>query len=178
MFDTKFAEPKHTYAAKAFHNKPPGSIVTYEQIAEQFPGADFDRDRDRAAILKVRDRLLTEQQRAIVAVRGVGYKVITAAEHYRLAQDHRLSARRKTHRSLLVASNYRRDEVTPDVAEKLDRMASRMADLERRLTRQERKTDELQRQVQSTTRRQSESEANIEERMTRLERLMSKVGAA
>ena len=173
MFETRFDRPKHEYVAEAFAGKEPDDIVTYDDIAARFPGGDFDRDRDRGAILRVRDRLLTEQSRAIVAVRNVGYRVITAEAHYTLAQNHRLSARRKTRRSALVAPNYRRDEVSPEVAAKLDRMADRMTDLERRLTRQERKVDRLRTQVQSTTRRQSESEAATDERLARLERLMS-----
>ena len=173
MFEPKFDRPKHEYAAAAFKGKNPDDIVTYDDIADHFPGRDFDKDKDRAAVLRVRDQMLVLHQRAIVAVPRVGYRIITAEEHYTLAQKHRLSARRKTRRSAEVAANYRRDEVTPEVAAKLDRMAERMAEMERRLTRQERKTEQLRQQVQSTTRRQSESEARTEERLIRLERLMA-----
>ena len=173
MYETKFDQPKRAYVAAAFQGAQPGDTITYDDLRAAFPAGDFDPNRDRGAILRHRDIMLREQQRAIVAVPTVGYRVIRAEEHWDLAQTHRLSARRKASKSARVARNFRRGEVSPEGAAKLDRMAERMGELERRLTRQERKTEKLAAQVATVSQTQSKSDADVSARLERLERLLT-----
>lgn len=152
-------------------DKQPGDVLTHEQIIEAIP----DHPRKSVAgqaVNAANAHLLEEHQRILVSVRGVGYRVATAAEHYDVAQSKRLRAKRQARRAKNVASNFRRDEVTPELAARLDVFAARMSELERRLTRQERKTEELTKQFELTVRRSTRDQASVDARLERLEALL------
>lgn len=124
--------------------KPPGTVVTYQQMGAALDG--FDKDRDRGAIAKASTRLLTDTQRATEAVPNVGYRIVSADEHLRLASRKQTEARRKIKRGRRFLLHFHRDEVSTEVAARVDAMQATMArheDMLRRLDARTQRTDTL-----------------------------------
>lgn len=168
---TKHDQAQWRYLYNLMDGKTPGSIVTYDDMAAAFP-EPFDKDRHRPVITKAGDHLLREQRRAIRAVPNVGYRIITADEHLGAAHDRRLRSKRQAGKSRKLLKFARRDEMTPEVAAKVDALQQRMSDLESRLTRSERRQEELDRTIKAVTRKQSDEQQETAQRVLRLEQAL------
>lgn len=118
-----------------------GTELTYEQLGHALGlDATYDRAQIRQAVAAARDLLTLDHSRALVAVRGVGYRVARPGEHAGIAQAHRRKADRQLSRALAVVTHADESAMTPDelrrnraVAMLITNLASRMNSAESRL---------------------------------------------
>lgn len=81
-----------------------GDVLTFEALAQAIDvGADeAGRAQVRQAVSAARPLLLNDHGRALVAVRGKGYRVARPGEMAGIAQDHRQRADRQIGRALAI----------------------------------------------------------------------------
>lgn len=95
-------------------NANPGKIFTFDELTTVLAeGSErpWDLDGIRAATSRATFRLSRETQRALISVRGVGYKVAQASEHTMVANDRKRKADRQLSRGLAVLQNVRWEEM-------------------------------------------------------------------
>jgi hypothetical protein len=68
-------------------------VLTYDDAAEALDGVD--KATIQAAMRRAGKELLTQDNHAIEAVKTVGYRVVTAEEHVRLASAHQSRSRKQ-----------------------------------------------------------------------------------
>jgi hypothetical protein len=93
----------------------PATVITFEVIQNALAeGLDHpvDRQRASAAMRQANRTLLRENQRTVVAVRRVGYRVINASEHRSVAIVRKERAGRQLRDGLMVMKQCRLDEMT------------------------------------------------------------------
>jgi hypothetical protein len=173
---TNNERPQWEYIFDLMDGRDPGTLITYDAMAEVFPES-FDRDRHRSAIRQAGRKLLELRSRAIAPVRGVGYRIIPADAQLAAAHHKRLSAKRMTGRAKLLVERVRRDEVSsPELLAKFDDLAQRMNDLERRLTRNETKTQNMAIVLQEVVRKQYDDDTSVGHRLAALEQALQSRG--
>jgi hypothetical protein len=94
----------------------PDDLFTYdvliESLSEGLP-KPADKSRVYKAVGAANRVFLTERSRYLAVVRNSGYRVITAAEHGRIATKKRETANRYIKRGVAVLQHVRLDELTP-----------------------------------------------------------------
>ncbi len=133
--------------AELAHGKPYGYVLTFEEIAGQLGIDPADLTRIRSAVARVKDRLLREYQRGLVARPGEGYVILYPGAHAHVASKHR----KKSDRQIKKAINFIKGADERD-----------MTDMER----------ERNRQVGMVLERLHERQQDTEDRVARLESLM------
>jgi DNA-binding winged helix-turn-helix (wHTH) protein len=126
----------------------PGDVITYQRLGEAL-GLDVatQRDQIRQSVAAARSLLLSDHQRAIVAVRSVGYRIAYAHEHAGIAQIHRNKADRQVSKALDVL--HHTDESAMSAADLQRHRATQiiMTNLVRRMTAQEERLQALEQAV-------------------------------
>ena len=81
-----------------------GDVLTFQELAQAIGVADDEAGRAqvRQAVSAARPLLLNDHGRALVAVRGKGYRVARPGEMAGIAQDHRQKADRSIGRALAI----------------------------------------------------------------------------
>lgn len=149
-----------------------GDVVTYEQIGEALSlDADDERHAIQMAVRRAAREHEEEDKRALEAVPNVGYRIIEAQEHMRLARQQQ----KKSSRALVAGHskvvNVDLNELEPQVRNAFQVVAQAFAmqmDFNRRMDVRQRR---LQDAVASVAERTDRSEAEIAELRARLERL-------
>jgi hypothetical protein len=140
-FSPKGDRSQRTIVAELAANADYGDELTYARLGRAL-GLDGDDDRAqiRQAVAAARDLLTLDHNRALIAVRGKGYRVARPGEHAGLAQQHRRKADRQITRALAVVTHVDESAMTPDelrrnraVALLIGNLASRMTSAETRL---------------------------------------------
>lgn len=121
---------------------PVGSILTYAELARQIDAPDNDAGRAqvRQVVSMARPLLLRDHRRALVAVRGEGYRVARAGEFAGIAQDHRRKSDRQMSKALAVIEHAPEDQMSAEeltrhraVGTVIRNLHSRMNSAEQRL---------------------------------------------
>jgi hypothetical protein len=89
----------------------PGDLITYEELTETL-GYD-PRIGPRNPIHSAAKHLLDDRDRTLIAVRGQGYRIALATEHYGLARGKQKEARRKISKGIALAVHVDVNELTP-----------------------------------------------------------------
>lgn len=95
-------------------------VLTYEQLAELLP--DEKHAVRQAAARRVARELEAAHHRTLDCVARVGYRMVPATEHERLARDHHRRARRQITRATRRASAADRSQLTMEEAQRIDRI--------------------------------------------------------
>ena len=152
----------------------PGDVLTYDQCGELL---DLEPFKDRGLIHNaVRDaarRNEVDNKRAVEAVPNVGYRVVEAVEHARLAKGYqrRSAVALRAGRSKVV--NVDMSQLDPDTRRGFELMAvafARQEDFNRRLDIRQRRLEESVAAVTQTVDRSAEEVAELHARLERLER--------
>ncbi|MDX3314641.1 hypothetical protein P1S61_37440 [Streptomyces sp. ME08-AFT2] len=149
-----------------------GEIITYERMAEVL---ELDDDADRVTIRAALYRAAREYEQidkhAVEAVKNVGYRVVEASEHLKLAQRRQKRAGRQLKRGHDHVVHVDFNGMEPEVRKGFEVTAhafSMLMDYNRRFdVRQKR----LEKVVQETGQRTERNEAEIAELKNRLARL-------
>jgi hypothetical protein len=162
-----------------------GDVVTYEQLRAALP--DVDDAGVRGAFFRACREVELTMSRTFENVRTVGYRMVDAREHERLARAHHKRSRRQMGKALAKTRSADRSKLTPDERARLDSMEltlSRHAELIARLnSRVERNEKALQdaRAATAAARRTasegvaavSATQEDLAARLARLEAAMS-----
>lgn len=152
----------------------PGDVLTYERAAEVLDlHPVVDRPVIQGAIRDAQRRNEVDNKHAIEAVPNVGYRVVEAAEHARLAKNYqrRSVVALKAGKSKVV--NVDMSKLPPDTRKGFELMAlafSRQEDFNRRVDVRQRQLEQAMAAVTKQTERSSEEVAELRARLDALER--------
>jgi len=144
-----------------------GDTVTYEQLSEMLgrPFAD-----DRGPIYRAMTELERENRRTLDVVPRVGYRVVDAPEHEKLARRHHKRSRRQLKKAHSKLASADRARLTPEERAKFDALeltVSRHEDMIRRL---DSRVEKHETAIKDNRRTTKELEARVDELAERLAR--------
>lgn len=93
---------------------PPGRFYPYNELVKVLSSGaaqPFSIERTRAVVLQSQRRLLRESQRALMNVRGQGYRLAEAARHQELARKHERKSEVQLRKGLHLLKHVRWDEM-------------------------------------------------------------------
>lgn len=97
-----------------------GDVITYRALEEAL-GRPFAENR--SPLYRARQEMGDRRRRWLEAVPGVGYRVIDAREHLRVAQKHKYRARRQLRTMVRVAEVTDVDRLSPEELASFDSQA-------------------------------------------------------
>lgn len=151
-----------------------GDVVTYRELGDVL-GMDPDKERHRIQVTVRRAALEHEREdkRALDAVTNLGYRIVEASEHIRLARSQQKRSSRALQRGHSKAVNVDLSQVDATTRHALDMVAQAFAlqmDFNRRFDVRQRRLEDV---VSMVSKRAERSEAEIAELRERLARLES-----
>lgn len=154
--------------------KPTGATVTYEELAA---GLDLDPDDDRHAIQMTMRRAAkeseSEDKRALESVQNVGYRIVEAEEHLRLARSQQKRAGRALVRGKSKVVNVDLNGVDPEVRKAFEVVAQAFSMQMEMIHRTNIRQANLEDVISTINERSDRSESEIAALRERLERLES-----
>ena len=129
-------------AAKAAY----GDVFTFTELAQAITVEDDDSGRAqvRQAVSAARPLLLSDHGRALVAVRGKGYRVALPGELAGIAQDHRRRADRQISKALAVVDQADMTAATDDERKRFQAVGVVIRNLHSRMTSAEQRLADLE----------------------------------
>lgn len=114
-FQPKGSRALRVIIAELAAGRAAGELITYDELAPAIGVKDDEAGRSqiRQAVSAARPVLLRDHRRALVAVRGRGYRVAMPGEFAGIAQSHRRSSDRQIGRALAVIENAPESEMSP-----------------------------------------------------------------
>lgn len=147
-------------------------IITYQDL-DHAAGTDF-RANGRQGLDKATKNLEANQHHTIECVRNIGYRIVRAEEHERLAHHHQKKARRQVTRAKRKVTSADRRALSGDQCRRLDDLETNLAQQASILRNTNRRVDELAAARQHDNRRVNEELAmlnqavhNLQERIDR-----------
>lgn len=116
MFETKNEVAEWRILFDAIRPLPEGSLISYEQF-EMMLGRDLRGDR--APIYRTQRQMLADDNRTLVNVPGVGYRISKPDEHEGLAVGYRKGARRKMKKAIRVIDGTDRSRLSAKASQRL-----------------------------------------------------------
>lgn len=156
-----------------------GDVVKYDELAGLLP--DSPKDSVRSAFYRAMQECETEIKRTFCNVREVGYRMVDANEHERLARGHHGRAKRQLRKSKRKAASADRSRLTREERSRIDAVElnlSRQIEMTNRLTARVAKVEE---DLKAARREQNTDAAELNERLERVERFaasMERLGYA
>lgn len=98
-------------------NRSPGEVVTYEQLADELAkGTDhtYTRQAVQSVVARSERKIAVILSRALLNVRGSGYKLALAEEHQRIAGNKKDRSQKLLKRGLRTLQHVRWDEMDPN----------------------------------------------------------------
>lgn len=155
-----------------FTNTPDDQTITFATLANAL---DLDAEHHlrhiRGAVYRAAKELLEINSRAIESVRGEGYRIVTASEQLRLAQNHQRRAGRALTRGKKVVTHVDfngMDRESRRAFEMAGQAIGALVDMNRRLDTRQRN---LEQAMQAVTTRADRSDDEIKDLKARLDRL-------
>jgi hypothetical protein len=123
----------------------PGDLITYDDLGKALDlDPDERRDQIRQAVSAARPLVLADQKRALIPVRGEGYRIAWASEFAGIAQEHRRKADRQIGKALDIVRNVNEKELTPDELRRHRAVAMVITNLHTRMTSAESRLQQLE----------------------------------
>lgn len=134
--------------AEMVAQRTPGDLLTYEELGKALDlDPDERRDQIRQAVSAARPLALTDHKRALVPVRGKGYRIAWASEFAGIAQEHRRKADRQIGKALDVVKNVNEKELSPEELKRHRAVAIVITNLHMRMTSAESRLQQLEEAV-------------------------------
>lgn len=146
-FKPKGDRSLRTIVADLTSKASPGDLLTYRTLAFALELPEDDRTQIRQAVSAARDVILKDQNRALIAVRGEGYRVAYANEFAGLAQGHRRRADRQMTKALDIVSNVNESELSPEDLKRHRAVAMVIRNLHNRMSGAESRLEQLEKAV-------------------------------
>lgn len=167
--------PRWEIIYNLFTGLPVGTLITYNHLSEAL-GGDFLTNR--GGLDKATKVLEEKEKRTVTCVRGSGYVVAPATAHEILVKGRKKRAKKQVNRAISLASNVRKDELSPEAAKRLEETemtlrahADMLSRMDRRLGRQEATLKEVRRETKTDA-------AKMDDRMSRLEEMVGRITGA
>lgn len=150
-----------------------GDTFTYEELGKLLSlHPDADRHLIQMAMRRAAVEYLETNCRALESERNVGYRVVQAVEHLRLARGHNKKAGRSLERGYEVATQVDvtdLDQATRDALNSFIVLNAAQSQLNKRLEREQRKIATALKTVTTNQGLSDERLSRLEERLARLE---------
>lgn len=144
-FTPKGDRSMRVIVAELVANTDPGDLITYQTLADAL---DLDekeqRDQIRQAVAAARPTVLRDHKKALVAIRGEGYRVALAREFAGLAQGHRRNADRQMSKALDIVNHVDEKQLSPAELQRHRAVATVITTLHSRLTDAESRLQQLE----------------------------------
>lgn len=188
MFETKFDRPMWRIIYEDLLVKCDiGDVVTYEQMRAVLP--EVSEMGIRQAYFRALREIQVEKRRTFANVRNVGYRMVEAAEHERLARAHHKRGKRQIKKAIDKVRSADRSRLSHEDRARFDAMEatlgrhSEMIDrLDGRVARQEKALRDARRQAAeevAAAREQASTEVSaVETRLSKLEEALQRAGIA
>jgi hypothetical protein len=108
LFAPKDSESEATKVFELLSGLRPGETITYKQLDVALGRRFTDR---RTPYYRAKERLLKRYNRTMAPVPGIGYRMVTAAEHVEVGALHSRKAERSTGRAYRTVTHARFEEV-------------------------------------------------------------------
>jgi hypothetical protein len=148
----------------------PGDVLEYKQVIEV---EDLDLQGDRSPIYGAQKLLEKNDRRTVEAVPNVGYRVVEADEHARLASNHTRKAKRQYGKAKRRVTFVREDELTSDAARaELAELRARVGSLEQHARWSSKKlgqADEAIKGLKSRTKRVETASERLQRKVASME---------
>lgn len=158
-----------------FRDLGPEVIVTYAELSEW---AGVDVTYDRSPVTRAGKEMLEKDQRGLINVNGVGYRVMHPSEHSEKARQHTKGADRQLQRAIGVLIGTDLNGLTPQERAFTGAMLSAVQaqrDMTRRLSR---RTDRLEVRLEDTRQETKAVRRESKEATAELAETVAKQGAA
>lgn len=119
-----------------------GGLLTFEELGLAI--GTHDRAIIRQAVSAARHVLLLDHQMALVAKRGVGYRVAEAGEFAGIAQDHRRKSDRAITKAVAYLDNAPVEQMSPDELKRHRAVSVAIHNLHGRMTSAEQRLADLE----------------------------------
>lgn len=166
-------EPRWRTLYDLLRNTPPGSILTYQQMADAL---SLDPVRHRPAMASAMRRAAEEyldvDRRAIEVVRDEGYRVVESNEQLRLARVHNKRAGTQLEIAYSTATRVDLSNVDPEIRKGMELLARGLGEqmeINRRLSARQRRTERVLDVVMQRTDRTEGEMAELHARLAALE---------
>lgn len=144
-----------------------GTMLTYADLDAFCEG---DSKTNRWFVNATHKNLLRYDEKALLNIRGEGYKVATPEEFLTISRNHRLRGKRQTRKSWQTAEAAPLDKIKdPEVRKALRRQATEMRAMESRLAYMESRQAKAEEAIKDVSRTQKETDAEMRERIEALE---------
>ena len=163
-FQPKRDEPQWRPVYDAFAARQVGDVLTYEQLTELI-GADSRINR--GPIYAAQRHLENNNQRTIEVVKNIGYRIVAAIEHERLANKHRKKSRVQIRKARSRIRSANRSELPPEARARFEAQDNRLAALEQ----MHRAHDTRIKRLEEIDREERVKQSKIDEQDTRIARL-------
>lgn len=146
-----------------------GDVVKYDELAGLLPGTP--EGSVKSAFYRAMRECETQDKRTFSNVRGVGYRMVDANEHERLARVHHRKAKRQLRMSMRKARSADRSRLTREERSRIDAIElhlARQIDMTNRLAA---RVDRVEADLKAARREQRTDTAALNARLERVERL-------
>lgn len=133
--------PRWQIIVPLFEGQSPDAVITIEDLTNS---TGFTERQIRTSMPRVRSVLLDTEQRELIAVPGIGYRVAAAREHLDIAERLRDGAHKKIRRAKASLDGTRLDELSKDEREAWRKTAETVAMHERILAQHAERLEALE----------------------------------
>lgn len=151
-----------------------GQQVTYDELAALLP--DAAEGSVRGAFLRAVQECEKSDHRSFCNVRGIGYRMVDANEHERLARGHHRRAKRQLKTAKRKASSADRSRLTREERARIDAVELNLSRQMEMTARLEARVDKLDADLKAARREQQTDAAGLSERVDQLASLLARHG--
>jgi len=174
-FEPKGRVSEATLLYEFYSKLSTGDVVTYEQLDEILGRSFLD---SRSPHYTAVNRLQKNDKKSMDVVRNVGYRVVSASEHERLALHHHAKSRRQLRKSVAKAASANRAELSQEERHRIDSLEGTLRNHASMLKRLDERTIRQNEELKRLRRETSSDVAHLSDKVERLEELVKKFGFA
>lgn len=174
MFDVLGDRPQWKTIYDHLAGMNPGDVVSDEELCALLPDAPIASVR--SAFTRAVRETESELKRSFCRVRTVGYKMVEAAEHERLARGHHKRAKRQLKSAKRKASSADRSRLTREERAKIDAIELNLSRQIEMTARLESRVTRVETELKAARRQQSTDSAELADRVDRLAALLERHG--
>lgn len=174
MFETKADRPQWAIIYDRLASMQIGETIKYDELTGLLPDATIETIRGAfyTAVRHIED----DMQRTFDNVRTVGYRMVDAPEHERLARSQHKKAKRRLKSAFRKARSADRSRLDPDQRRRLDAIEDHLGRQQDMIRRLDARVTAVETEVKSTKRQQKQDAAAVSERLDKLAALLERHG--
>lgn len=176
MFDVKGDRPQWRTIFERIGALKIGDVITYEDLAALLP--DAPESSVRPAFYRAVKECETQLRRSFCNVRKVGYRMVEANEHERLARQHHTRGKRQLTRAKRKAASADRSRLSREERARIDAVELNLTRQIEMTARLEGRVSKVETDLQAARREQRVDAAQLSDRVDQLAELVARHFAA